>query len=73
MFTAALFRTAPNWKPPKGTWTVQCVDYLWDVHKNESTTNKHMEETHTPNVEQKKPDTTENILYDSIYVKCKKI
>lgn len=32
-----------------------------------------MEESHKHNVELKKPDTTENTLYDSIYIKIKKI
>lgn len=57
-------------------WTT-CGMFIHGIlysNKNESITNKHnMEESHKHNVELKKPDTTENTLYDSIYIKIKKI
>lgn len=46
-FRAALSITVPNWKQLKCPSTMQCMDDLWDVHKNEWTTNKHMEEPRT--------------------------
>lgn len=71
MFAAALFVTVPHWKQPQCPPTVPCMKYLWDVYNSESATDGYVEETYKHNTEQKKTDTTGDLLYGSIYIKCK--